>query len=513
MKILEKKILFSPTETRQLILPAAISWFFICAISIVDIIVNPHPDQDRQTFILCIVCGLILSILTFWLMSYRLNKYKSLKWIIPVLTGFTVGSTSIFLRYELSIPFFIVAFLVVPSFAIFFGRWPTYLYILIQSLFGLYWYVTLQLFVAIRTPFDNIEFFIISATTVEVISILKQILQKQAKRSNTMSIVAENLISTLDLEEVIHNSCDALKQALDADTYYFGILEGDILHLKLLYDQKIFYQPVSFSIKDTFSGMIVDSGKPLKLDDLNREISSPVIQAKRIGSDKPSQSWMGAPIMIDHQVKGIVSVASYSKYAFSDADFDLLINISRMISIAMQNAIHHHNIMDLAQKDALTGTYNHNAVINALERTANLAEISHSSFSVIMLDVDNFKEYNDHYGHLIGDDVLKLLGTVMVNNIKDTDFVGRWGGEEFIICLPNTNRRQACQVAERIRTSMSELRLTTLDGSQIPGPTVSLGVAVYPDDKTDLTNLIDLADQRLYQAKNAGKNQTLFGSD
>jgi diguanylate cyclase (GGDEF)-like protein len=124
-----------------------------------------------------------------------------------------------------------------------------------------------------------------------------------------------------------------------------------------------------------------------------------------------------------------------------------------------------------------------------------------------MLDIDYFKQYNDTFGHLIGDEVLISLCDVIRSHIKNTDAVGRWGGEEFCISLPNTDGGQALQVAERIRETMASLKVKNAEQMTIPIPTVSQGIAIYPAETEDITKLIDLADTRLYIAKKRGRDQ------
>jgi len=124
-----------------------------------------------------------------------------------------------------------------------------------------------------------------------------------------------------------------------------------------------------------------------------------------------------------------------------------------------------------------------------------------------MLDIDKFKVYNDNYGHLVGDQVLIALCDAVRQNIKCTDSIGRWGGEEFIIALPRANASQAIQVANRIRRAIGEISLFSRDQVPIPAPTICQGISVFPEEANEIVALIDLADQRLYEAKERGRNQ------
>jgi len=127
--------------------------------------------------------------------------------------------------------------------------------------------------------------------------------------------------------------------------------------------------------------------------------------------------------------------------------------------------------------------------------------------SLIMLDIDYFKQYNDKYGHMVGDQVLIVLTQAIRQHIKSADSIGRWGGEEFTIVLPGTSGLQVHSVAERIQETVSSLSLHDRDGQPLPFPTVSQGLAVFPLEASDVHKLIDIADQRLYVAKVRGRNQ------
>jgi diguanylate cyclase (GGDEF)-like protein len=124
-----------------------------------------------------------------------------------------------------------------------------------------------------------------------------------------------------------------------------------------------------------------------------------------------------------------------------------------------------------------------------------------------MLDIDFFKDYNDKYGHVIGDRVLEIIVQAIRAHLHETDLVGRWGGEEFGIVLLNTDVKRALLVAERIRQTLASTQLSQKDGHPIPPPTVSQGIATFPALASDYAMLIDLADAALYRAKARGRDQ------
>jgi len=124
-----------------------------------------------------------------------------------------------------------------------------------------------------------------------------------------------------------------------------------------------------------------------------------------------------------------------------------------------------------------------------------------------MMDIDYFKQYNDTYGHLVGDLILESLCKSIKQHVKQNDAVGRWGGEEFIISLPNATGKQAMQIAKRISGTLKALHVVDRDQNTVPIPTVSQGIGVYPSDADEIYRLIDIADKRLYVAKKRGRDQ------
>ena len=165
-------------------------------------------------------------------------------------------------------------------------------------------------------------------------------------------------------------------------------------------------------------------------------------------------------------------------------------------------------LQELSTTDPLTGLYNRRYMIDTLAKELSRAERAKDCCSVLILDIDHFKNYNDTYGHMAGDDLLIKAGTLFVRSIRNIDFAARYGGEEFLIVLPGQDVEGAVEVAERIRKEISAETSNTDDSHELV--TVSIGVAAYPDNGTTVTDLIESADAALYQAKEGGRNRVVF---
>jgi diguanylate cyclase (GGDEF)-like protein len=156
-----------------------------------------------------------------------------------------------------------------------------------------------------------------------------------------------------------------------------------------------------------------------------------------------------------------------------------------------------------AQTDALTGLPNKRQVADVVRRTVAHASRSFSPLAALALDLDHFKPVNDTFGHAAGDDVLAAVGSTLKTACRESDFVGRAGGEEFLILLPDTGLEAAKQVAEKVRHAVSTISVPTVERAI----TTSIGVAVMPDDAGDATTLLRNADRALYAAKKNGRNR------
>jgi diguanylate cyclase (GGDEF)-like protein len=160
-------------------------------------------------------------------------------------------------------------------------------------------------------------------------------------------------------------------------------------------------------------------------------------------------------------------------------------------------------LREMAVRDSLTSLFNHASIYNMLRDEIEKSRVSKRKLCIIMLDVDDFKAVNDQYGHLIGDKVLKIMSGILMETCRTTDYVGRYGGEEFLIVLPNTGMKEACCLAERIRSNIEEA-----DFENEIRITVSLGIDESVEE-TSAEDMIRGADHKLYLAKCCGKNRVI----
>jgi len=215
------------------------------------------------------------------------------------------------------------------------------------------------------------------------------------------------------------------------------------------------------------------------------------------------------PIKSRGRLVGILALGKKRSYAlYSHEDIQLVMSMANQAGNLIENAQLYDQATIRANTDGLTGLYNHRHFHKCLEQEIARGSRFGSIFSLIMLDVDLFKTYNDTYGHLAGDKVLRKIGDYIKGSIRTVDMAFRYGGEEFTIILPEAQLNDAYKVAERIRKTI-ESKMTS---SAMP-LTVSLGVANWPSDGLMREEVIACADAALYRAKQTGRNRTCLSSD
>lgn len=165
---------------------------------------------------------------------------------------------------------------------------------------------------------------------------------------------------------------------------------------------------------------------------------------------------------------------------------------------------------ELAIRDGLTGLFNHRHGEDRLIDEVDRARKFQRSLSLLFIDLDHFKLFNDKHGHLAGDEVLHSLGKLMSAATRDSDTLARWGGEEFIIIAPETDEQQACQLAETIRKEVAEYAFPHADQQPLGHVSLSVGVTTMSDGIDNAEQLLKLADKAVYRAKEAGRNRTVF---
>jgi diguanylate cyclase (GGDEF)-like protein len=496
----------SASQQQRVILPAMLTVLLLLGVLIVNGLIAPQITIREWVLMFMGVCGTLYVFVIFYIILPAIQQNRRIHFtphIVTVLNGISLGLLASFAPDKIQQIVFLFIILTTLITAVVIGRRLSYLFIGVLALI----YIPGS-FEALDSIIDTIRIFSLPIIVIiinETILRLLEGMQENIRRLMIINEFSRKIASTLDTKPMMELLNAAIQNALEADTYYVGLIDGESIQLNLFYDDGEYFQNISVPMAGTLSGWVIRNRKSLFIPDLRREPELDGVSKVVIGKEKTSLSWVGVPLTTSKAI-GIIALASYTPNAFNKASLELLENLTQLAALAFDNTFRHAEVKEQSRRDSLTGAYNHGYFLKTLQDQAYEARLNHTPLSVIMLDIDFFKNYNDTYGHLFGDKVLTALTQVIQNHIKDEDAVGRWGGEEFAISLPNADGEQAYKIARRIQETMTKISLEGHDQGDIPVPTVSQGIAQY-DETGDIIRMIDLADKRLYTAKARGRNQ------
>ena len=254
---------------------------------------------------------------------------------------------------------------------------------------------------------------------------------------------------------------------------------------------------------DIFDRWVFKERQPLSVENIAEDFR---FDYKPLNGERYFKSLISVPMVSQSRIMGILRLNSREKNTYSFDDLRLLDFISDIASSSINNARLYSATEELSTRDSLTGFYIHRHMKLLLYSEAERARINQTPLSVIIIDIDHFKDYNDKYGHSAGDKVLLGISHVLNDVVKKhTQLIARYGGEEFLIILPNTDSHKAAGLAEKIRQDVSKRKFVLR--REETGVTISAGVCSYSDQMKDKDDLLKRSDFLLYKAKKEGRNR------
>jgi diguanylate cyclase (GGDEF)-like protein len=227
---------------------------------------------------------------------------------------------------------------------------------------------------------------------------------------------------------------------------------------------------------------------------------------KILGSD--TQELLIVPLRAKDKVNGLIVADNlFTQKPITQDDMRVLIMLANQAGLAIENSHLYEKTVQKSHTDSLTNLWNHGYFQYKLQEEIEKAKIIKSSLSLIMIDIDFFKNYNDSFGHQTGDKLLGDISKLLQDHSRKIDYVCRYGGEEFSIILPQTHKKDAYAIAERLREVIQNYKFSYPDTPE-QKITISLGLASYPEDAGDKAELLTLADKALFNSKKAGRNTT-----
>ncbi|MBM4445920.1 MAG: sensor domain-containing diguanylate cyclase [Chloroflexi bacterium] len=327
--------------------------------------------------------------------------------------------------------------------------------------------------------------------------------EKELKRLTAIIELHHSIGANLELEQICRISVRELADALGCDGCAIMLIEGDEVKIMAEKGFAQTFGEMTFSVDMPAIRHILNTKEDIFTGDVT---NSPAASCVPHGC--AMNSLICAPIMVDDEVKGIIHLDSSEKNAFDRADLEFAQLLAKEISIAMERSFLYSEVRDSSISDGLTGCFNRRKFDVDIAVEIATAKRYKKPLSFFMVDVDWFKKYNDFHGHPKGDAVLNKLVNVLTCHVRSSDKIYRYGGEEFAILLPDTNKEEASLIAIRVQEAIGQEQFEGEKESQPDGKvTVSIGVATFPVDADNKDGLITAADSALYKAKQSGRNR------
>ncbi|MGE5222813.1 MAG: GAF domain-containing protein [Omnitrophica WOR_2 bacterium] len=335
---------------------------------------------------------------------------------------------------------------------------------------------------------------------------LYQSAREAAERRAILHHASQEVVAaSLDSEGIYSAIHNAAARLMPSEAFAITLLDenNSLIDCVYIVDHKGRAPAISIPVDRGISGRVIATGQSLYIEDILEKLDS--IDSIRVGDKEEVRSILAVPMRLGEKVVGMLSTQSYIPKAYTDEDLHLLEMLASYAAIALDNTRLFSEVQKLAITDALTGIFNRRQLLEQGHREFTRSLRFERPLSVVFIDIDRFKKVNDTYGHPTGDVVLQELTQRIQMMIREIDILGRYGGEEFVLLLPETDGEAAYQVAERIRKSFENDPFTTDKGKVCI--TASLGTASLKEDMADFNNLLDQADAAMYHAKEAGRNR------
>lgn len=406
-----------------------------------------------------------------------------------------------------------------------------------------------QLFVPVRSGARtigvlSIQSYQVNAYTAESLETLKTLanhcagaleriwaqeaLAQMVERLEVLYRAAHAISASLDIEELCAAIYRTVEQVMPCDDFVIDGYDPRTNEIVPIYAIEYPRKRVAterYTADHGMGGHIVHTQESVLLNSLEEMDKSGItFEFYGSGGKDASQSIVAVPMILHGKVAGMISAQSYKANAYTRDDQYLLELLASHAAIAIENSRLFATVQELADTDPLTGCFNRRKFFELAEREFNRAKRYDQPLSVILMDIDEFKRFNDRFGHRVGDMVLRLVANQCRASLREVDIFGRLGGEEFVVILPETDDKQALIVAKRLCKVIESARLEEQDGlfemetgkkydGEALSVTISVGVATCDESCTSIETLMDHADRAMYSVKYGGRNRINLWKD
>jgi len=342
---------------------------------------------------------------------------------------------------------------------------------------------------------------------------LLEILHRRNEELETLVQIGKTLTSTLDTEELSNRIIEKGNLLLKSRTWL--LLLVDESNQELVFDVVVSDVVSSDDLKgerlpldEGVAGWVVKNREAVYVADVDTDPRFSDRIDHLIGFK--THSMVCVPVQIQNQLLGVMQLINGGDdEPFTDSDLSLLSAIADYIAIGISNARNFSRVRELVITDDLTGLYNARYLDDLLDIEISRAERFNSNLALVFIDLDYFKLVNDKHGHLIGSRMLAEIGQLFKRRIRSVDFGARYGGDEFVLILPQTDKEGAYDLVCHLRDMVRSYALTTEAGDKV-NVTASFGIATYPEDATTKIDLIRLADNMMYKVKETTRDGVMM---
>lgn len=344
-------------------------------------------------------------------------------------------------------------------------------------------------------------------SSVDILSRVNELLDRKLYEATILSEIGRVARSLVQFEETFTSVLALIAQVVDFTVAAMAFVDGDDLETFLMQQRSL-----APSVEEEMKGQVLEAVL-LRRDGAALGRVQTRVFAPASGPAGPEEQALGGffavPIATGDRLVGLLALGGRAVTRMGHETEAFMQQVADQAHIVLQNSRLFERVQQLAIRDSLTDLYNHRYAMDLIQQeVARVGRYHEPGVSVLMVDVDHFKKINDQLGHLAGDAVLREIARLMRDAVRGVDSVGRYGGEEFVLILPQTRYEDAQQTAERLRAQVEQHSFQA--GDRFTRTTISVGVATYPSERVDsAAALLREADLALYRAKQAGRNRVM----
>lgn len=332
-------------------------------------------------------------------------------------------------------------------------------------------------------------------------------LERQNGYLMLLNEIGRSLSANTGMEQLFETMYKEVSRVMSTDVFFVALYDerGESVEIRYLYEAGVRYPSQMMPLNNGPTSQAIRTGQPVVYSSDAARVPGISVIGLVDPEEQRVESMVVMPMRLEERVIGAVSAQSYSPVAYDQEQVKLLETVTSQAAIMLANVRLYEKARELSLTDSMTGLANARRFYQELEEVLLLAQRTGHKVSLLVIDSDSLKQINDRYGHPVGDLHLVTLAGIIRSQIRTHDLAARYAGDEFLVVLPDCSRGDAYRTAERIRQAVID-HYRRVEPDQF-GVTVSIGVAMYPDDASTSEQLFRVADQAMYQAKQGGRNR------